>query len=358
SRSAPGEPSQAASAGDAATDLQAVTVVGSRRAAPRSALKSMVPVDVVPITEAATQGASFDLSQTLKYKIPSFVSSRSSGTDNNDSIDAIALRGLDSDQTLVLVNGKRMHKTAEVRLFGARGVGSVATDLNTIPMLAVGSVQVLRDGAAAQYGSDAIAGVVDIMLKRTRGCEAIAGYGQYGQGDGMNYIASAYCGFGVGAGGVISITGEFQHRGRSDRTDASQPLRVIGDARVINKTFYVNGDIPLTDDVDFYFDGGMQNRHASSAAWARQGVGSSDIPSRNSAAMYPDGFIPYVEPFIQDRHGTVGIRWQAGGWQYDISQTAGSNVLTDTIRHTMNASLAHLHLQNGQPAVSPTRFNA
>ncbi len=349
---------QSGQASEKPTQLQAVTVIGSRRTAPRSALKSMVPVDVIPMQESATQGASFDLSQTLKYKIPSFVSSRSSGTDNNDSIDSIALRGLDSDQTLVLINGKRMHKTAEVRLFGARGVGSVATDLNTIPVMAIGDVQVLRDGAAAQYGSDAIAGVVDIVLKSTHGCEAIAGYGQYGVGDGMNYITSAYCGFAVGHGGTISITGEFQHRGRSDRTDASQPLRIIGDARVINKTFYVNGDIPLTDDVDFYFDGGMQNRDASSAAWARQGLGSSDIPSRNSAVMYPDGFIPFIEPFIQDRHGTVGIRWQANGWHYDLSQTAGSNVLTDTIRHTLNASTANLNLMMGKPATSPTSFNA
>ena len=142
--------------------VETITVIGSRRAN-ASATDTPVPVDVIPMSKAAEQGGTFDLAQTLQYISPSFNSTRQTGADNADLIDSAALRGLGSDQTLVLVNGKRRHTTALVNLFGARNRGNTGTDLNAIPMLAVDSVQVLRDGAAAQYGSDAIAGVINII---------------------------------------------------------------------------------------------------------------------------------------------------------------------------------------------------
>ncbi|MBA5608867.1 TonB-dependent receptor plug domain-containing protein, partial [Duganella sp. FT3S] len=165
---------------------------------------------------------------------------------------------------------------------GARNRGNTGTDMNAIPMLAIKDVQVLRDGAAAQYGSDAIAGVLDIGLKRSLGCEAVAGYSQYSVGDGKNYLASAYCGVALGDKGVIGITGEYLDRGRSNRAEPGNP-RIIGDTKAQNQTLYVNGDLP-TPAGKLYFTAGAQSRDASSAAWARGGVGSDDIPSRNSAA--------------------------------------------------------------------------
>ncbi|MEP7096599.1 MAG: TonB-dependent receptor, partial [Dokdonella sp.] len=342
---------------DGVTQLEGLTVLGSRRYDRSSDTDTAVPVDVLPMAKAAEQGPSFDLAQTLEYTAPSFTSGRQTGADNADSVDSAALRGLGSDQTLVLVNGKRLHSTALVNLFGARNRGNTGTDLNTIPMLAIDQVEILRDGAAAQYGSDAIAGVMNIVLKRRKGCEAVVGYGQYARGDGENYLASGYCGFAVGNDGVIALTGEYLDRGRSNRADPGDP-RTIGDTAVKNGTLYINGDIPFGDGAHFYFDGGVQNRDASSAAFARGGIGSDDIPSRNSAAMYPGGFVPYIDPYIQDRHFTAGVWWMFHDWRVDASQTFGYNKLIDTIRHTLNASIANLDLENGGRGISPSVFDA
>ena len=161
-------------------------MVGTRRAN-ASATDTVVPVDFISLSKAAEQGGHFDLAQTLQYISPSFNSTRQTGADGADLVDSAALRGLGAHQTLVLVNGKRQHTSALVNLFGARNRGNTGTDLNTLPMLAIDSVQVLRDGAAAQYGSDAIAGVIDITLKKRPGCEAVLGYGQYSAGDGKNF---------------------------------------------------------------------------------------------------------------------------------------------------------------------------
>lgn len=344
------------------TELEGITVLGSRRHDRSSDTETPVPVDLLPMTKAAEQGAFFDLAQTLQYSAPSFISGRQTGADNADSVDSAALRGLGSDQTLVLVNGKRLHSSALLNLFGARNRGNTGADLNTIPMLAIDNVQILRDGAAAQYGSDAIAGVMNIELKRRKGCEAVLGYGQYSRGDGKNWLASSYCGFAVAGDGVVALTAEYLDRGRSNRSGPDNP-RTIGDTAVRNGTFYFNGDIPFDsgpfgDGAHFYFDGGLQNRSASSGAFARGGIGSDDIPSRNSAAMYPDGFVPFIDPYIQDRHGSAGLWWNWNDWRIDVSQTLGSNKLIDTIRHTLNASIANLDLENGGSGISPSRFNA
>ena len=341
----------------AASDtVETITVVGTRRAN-ASVTDTPVPIDIIPMAKAAEQGGQFDLAQTLQYISPSFNSTRQTGADNADLIDSAALRGLGSDQTLVLVNGKRRHTTALVNLFGARNRGNTGTDLNAIPMMAVDSVQVLRDGAAAQYGSDAIAGVINIELKKRPGCEAVAGYGQYSEGDGKNYLATAYCGLRVGEKGVIAVTGEYLDRGRSNRAEPDNP-RIIGDTKVRNETIYVNGDLPTSDTAAVYFTLGGQKRDASSAAFARGGIGSDDIPSRNSAAMYPDGFVPFINGDIDDRYGILGYRARFGEWNTDLSQTYGYNRLRNNISHTINASIANLDLINGGPGISPNRFDA
>jgi iron complex outermembrane receptor protein len=335
---------------------ESITVIGSRRAN-ASATDTPVPVDIIPMAKAVEQGGQFDLAQTLQYISPSFNSTRQTGADNADLIDSAALRGLGSDQTLVLINGKRRHTTALVNLFGARNRGNTGTDLNAIPMLAVEAVQILRDGAAAQYGSDAIAGVIDIVLKKRPGCEAVAGYGQYSAGDGKNYLATAYCGLQIGDKGVIAVTGEFLDRDRSNRAEAGNP-RIIGDTKVRNKTIYVNGELPTTSGTMVYFTLGGQKRDASSAAFARGGIGSDDIPSRNSAAMYPDGFVPFINGDIDDRYATLGHRGQLGEWNTDVSQTYGYNRLRNNISHTLNASIANLDLTRGGRGISPSSFDA
>lgn len=336
--------------------LEGVTIVGSRRVN-ASATDTPVPIDFIALSKVSEQGGQFDLSQSLQYLSPSFNSTRQTGADGADLIDSAALRGLGSDQTLVLVNGKRRHTTALVNLFGARNRGNTGTDLNAIPVLAIDNVQILRDGAAAQYGSDAIAGVMDITLKKNKGCEAVLGYSQYSVGDGKNFLPSVYCGFGLGEKGVLGITAEYSDRGRSNRAEPDNP-RTIGDTQSKNSTLYLNGELPTTATGKLYFTLGAQNRDASSAAWARSGVGSDDIPSRNSAAMYPAGFVPFINGDINDRYGIIGHRWVVGDWNTDLSQTYGFNDMRYRISNTINASLANLDLLAGGAGKSASVFQA
>ena len=335
--------------------IASVNVVGSRRVGNASSTDTPVPVDFIPMTKATEQGGQFDLAQVLNNVSPSFNSTRQTGADGADLVDSAALRGLGSDQTLVLVNGKRRHTTALVNLFGARNRGNTGTDMNAIPLMAIRNVQVLRDGAAAQYGSDAIAGVINVELKKSLGCESVLGYGKYTAGDGENWLASAYCGLAVG-GGVLGITGEYYDRGRSNRAEADSP-RIIGDTKSQNQTVYLNGEFPAAGG-KLYFTAGAQRRDASSAAWAREGIGSEDIPSRNSAAMYPNGFVPFINGDVDDRWGTVGYRWQLGEWNADLSQTYGYNRLMYTIANTLNASIANLDLLGGGQGRSASSFDA
>jgi len=335
--------------------MQSVSIVGSRRVGNTSATDTTVPVDYIPLTKSAEQGGQFDLAQTLTNISPSFNSTRQTGADGADLVDSAALRGLGSDQTLVLVNGKRRHTTALVNLFGARNRGNTGTDMNALPLLAIKDVQVLRDGAAAQYGSDAIAGVINVELKKSLGCESIVGFGEYSRHDGKNWLASAYCGVAV-ADGVLGITGEYYDRGRSNRADADNP-RTIGDTKSKNKTVYVNGEFPAGPG-KLYLTAGAQTRDASSAAWARGGIGSDDIPSRNSAAMYPEGFVPYINGDIDDRYAILGYRTRFGEWAGDFSQTYGYNRMRYTIAHTLNASIANQDLLNGGKGISPSQFDA
>ena len=335
-----------------ASDMQSVSIVGSRRVQTTSSTETAVPVDTIAMNRVAEQGGQFDLAQTLTYISPSFNSTRQTGADGADLVDSAALRGLGSDQTLVLMNGKRRHTTSLVNIFGARNRGNTGTDMNAIPLLAVKNIQVLRDGAAAQYGSDAIAGVINVELKKSLGCETVMGVGEYSEGDGENFLASAYCGVSV-AGGVVGITGEYLDRGRSNRADPGS-LRTIGDSKVQNNTLYLNGDIPLAGG-RLYFTGGVQTRDASSAAFGR---GPDDIPERNAQAMYPNGFAPYINAEIDDRYATLGYRTKLGDWNADLSQTYGYNKMHYNISNTLNASIANLDLMNGGPGVSSSRYDA
>lgn len=344
----------------APTVVEQVNIVGTRRLN-ASTTDTVVPVDVIPLTKASEAGGNFDLAQTLANISPSFNSTRQTGADGADLVDSAALRGLGSDQTLVLLNGKRRHSSALVNLFGARNRGNTGTDFNTIPALAVETVTVLRDGAAAQYGSDAIAGVIDVTLKKRKGCEAVLSYGQYTQGDGKNYLGSAYCGFGLANGGVIAVTGEYLDRGRSNRAEPGNP-RTIGDSAIKNGTFFLNGEVPTVPTGKLYFTLGLQTRDASSGAFARSGVtedpADSDIPTRNSLAMYPNGFVPFINGDIADRSAIVGHKMQWGEWNVDLSQTYGFNDFRYNITNTLNASIANRDLLNGGRGISPTRFDA
>src|ERR1041385_4307367 len=145
--------------------LNEVVLIGTRSAG-RVKLETPVPVDVVNVGKATSNTGRLDLTDILNYSAPSFNFNKQSGSDGADHVELGTLRGLGPDQTLVLVNGKRRHSTAFVSVFGTRGRGNSGVDLSSIPTASIDRVEILRDGASAQYGSDAIAGVMNIILKK------------------------------------------------------------------------------------------------------------------------------------------------------------------------------------------------
>ena len=192
-----------------------VVVVGSRTV--RTVLETPAPVDVLSESEIRQSGET-EINQTLRQLAPSFNASHQTISDGTDHINPASLRGLGPDQVLVLVNGKRRHSSALVHVNGTFGRGTVGVDLSAIPKAAVERIEILRDGAAAQYGSDAIAGVINIVLKEnTESLQLNSLMGTTGEGDGDQVKTDVNYGFALENGGFINVTGEFFDRGRTAR---------------------------------------------------------------------------------------------------------------------------------------------
>ncbi|MEZ4796793.1 MAG: TonB-dependent receptor [Flavobacteriaceae bacterium] len=213
--------------------LDEIVLVGSRSTG-RTVIDTPVPVDVIDVVELATQGPQVTVNEILNYVAPSFTSTTQTVADGTDHIDPASLRGLGPDQVLVLINGKRRHKSSLVNVNGTVGTGSVATDLNSLPAAAIERIEVLRDGAAAQYGSDAIAGVINIVLRKNTnelnlqvnsGANISKHSEQYDEGgmDGEQFQIAANYGLDLGKnGGYINFTGSLENRGATNRTDSMQ----------------------------------------------------------------------------------------------------------------------------------------
>src|SRR5687767_8580606 len=328
-----------------------VIEVGSR-AIERSRTDTPVPVDVLPVSEIADEAGQHDVGQLLQFTAPSFNANRQSGSDGSDHVDAATLRGLGPDQVLVLINGKRRHTSSLVYIFGTRARGNVGTDLNTIPVSAIDRIEILRDGAAAQYGSDAIAGVINIVLKKAQSLNVLLSGGAYTEGDGENAQVAAYYGIPITERGTLGLTAEVLTREKTNRAGPDEP-RVIGDAATDNLTFFYNLDVPTGAASTFYGHGGYNTRDGLAGAWYRDGIGSDDIPSRNSAQMYPSGFVPNIGTDIEDLSAAFGYRTLLGAWSMDLSTTYGANKLSYLISDTLNASIATRN--NG---ISPDQFDA
>ncbi len=340
------QPLYSKEAGDSAI-LEEIAVIGSRNL-DRSATTTTSPVDIIPLDALAEQSGQLDLGQLLQFSTPSFNSNRMAGSDGSDHIDAATLRGLGPDQVLVLVNGKRRHTSSLVNIFGSRARGNVGTDLNSIPVAAIERVEILRDGAAAQYGSDAIAGVINIVLKSGAGSHLTSAFGQYSKGDGINRQTAINHGQEFDRGGFVNISAEYLNRDKTDRS-ATGEVRSIGDADTENRTLFFNTNLPVASG-EIYSFGGYNDREGLAGAWARGSP--ADDPDRNAGTQYPNGFVPDIATDITDRSLTLGFRSSINDWQVDSSASFGSNKMEYTIKNTLNASLAAV---NGS---SPTSFDA
>ena len=359
------------------TALEGVEVVGSRNLN-RSATDSPSPVDIIDVAQVTSKTGQLDVNQLLQVVAPSFNSNRQTGSDGADHVDPASLRGLGPDQTLVLVNGKRWHQSALVNLFGSRGRGNTGTDLNTIPAAAIERIEILRDGASAQYGSDAIAGVINIVLKTsTKELTANLNYGAYTAKyrrddktfDGGNLNANLNYGVAVGKGGFVNLTADYNQREHTQRANVPAPdglaRQEYGDPKVSNTSLYLNSRLPIGEKVYAYVFGGVNFRHGDAYAWTRfpktdssyQVITGTDTTTqtvsvnnpRSNAAIYPNGFNPIITSDIFDGQGVAGVRGTFGGWDVDLSNSFGSNRFHYGVKNTLNATL-------GQ--ASPTSFDA
>jgi iron complex outermembrane receptor protein len=342
-------PSPPGDASDAATPGNEIVVVGTRTQG-RTRLQSATPVDVISGASLRQQGTS-ELAQALSVQVPSLDFPRSAAVDATDSIRPIALRGLNPDQTLVLINGIRSHASALLNINGSVGRGSAAFDLDTIPTVALDTVEVLRDGASAQYGSDAIAGVINLRLRQAdHGGGATVTYGQYDtdvdaartsyhRNDGKTIDASAWQGFKIGDGGFLTISGDYQNRNRTSRGDLDvrvTPNSVIshfGDPSVEQYSLFANFSVPINDVWSIYGYGGYQHRDSTSAAFYRLASNANNVPS-----LYPDGFLPRINVLSQDINSAVGLKGELSGWNVDLSVSYGRNALRFETRHSINST--------------------
>jgi len=336
-------------------------VVTGTRVADRSRLDTLAPVDVLQTESLERQGTT-ELAQALSTAAPSLNFPRPAIADGSDHIRPAALRGLAPDQTLVLVNSKRRHQSALVNVNGAIGRGSAAVDLNAIPLAAIERVEVLRDGASAQYGSDAIAGVINLQLRKAReGGNATITYGEYHTDvdtasdhrsvtDGATFTASGWTGLALGTDGFVTLSAEYRDRDPTSRGDLDTrvtPARVTsryGDSAVKDTTFYVNAGVPLSDSWDLYGWAGYQQRDGQSAANFRpfNNIG-------NVVAIYPNGFLPFITTDIDDTTVAIGTKGDIGGWDADFSLVYGDNKVDYGVENSVNASFG---------ALSPTKFEA
>jgi iron complex outermembrane receptor protein len=328
-----------------ATLLNQVTVVGSRNMN-RSSTDTPAPVDIINIQEITTKQGQMDVNQLLQFAAPSFNSNRQTGSDGADHVDPASLRGLGPDQTLVLINGKRRHQSSLVNIFGTRGRGNTGTDLNAIPAAAIERIEVLRDGAAAQYGSDAIAGVINIVLKEnvnqlTANANAgiyAAKYRADGKAfDGLNYNANVNYGLKIGQRGFVNITADYNERAHTNRAATHDEDDIVrreyGDPKVRNMALYYNAMVPVFKNVQLYSFGGINKRKGDAYAWTRKVDDDRNIPS-----IYPNGFDPVIGSDINDQAVTGGVRGIWKGWNIDASNTYGFNKFDFSVRNSLNRS--------------------
>jgi iron complex outermembrane receptor protein len=350
--------------------LEEVVVVGTRTAG-RSLDESLAPVDLVT-PEAIRQSSAIpgEVGAAIQSLVPSFNLPRQSNSNFADVVRPAQLRNLSPDQVLVLVNGKRRHTTSTLTTESKLGKGTSPVDFNSIPVGAIKRIEVLRDGAGAQYGSDAIAGVINVVLKDAdEGGEATATWGQNrtdfeptgrSVNDGDTLYGSVNSGFGVG-GGFLNLTAEYRDRDSTLRSGPDQipffenqtppnlalagtQTHKAGDGQMEDISFMYNASVPVGDALELYSFGSYSDRNGEGANFFRYPDSFANVPT-----IFPDGYIPVLEADNVDLSFAAGLRGTlASGWDWDLSAVYGSNDFDHDVTNSLNVSLGE---------ASPTSFN-
>jgi iron complex outermembrane receptor protein len=343
---------------EAAALLETVVAVGTRRP-DRTATDAPVPVDVLTAADIQATGLT-ETAQIIQRLAPSVNFPRATVADGTDHVRPATLRGLAPDQVLVLVNGKRRHNSALVNVNGTVGRGSTAVDLNAIPASAIERIEILRDGAAAQYGSDAIAGVVNIVLKTGGRREALASAGQTTAGDGRVLQVAGTGGIDIGETGYVTLSAELRDRENTNRSlPDTRPQYFANDPRNGNRALinhrqgdsdsrdvgaFLNAALPLAPWAEAYAFGGISHRDGEAAGFFRR---AND--ARTVRSLHPDGYLPLIATEIDDGSGTAGVRGSVAGFRYDLSGVYGRNDFRFDVLNSNNVSMGN---------ASPTDFYA
>ncbi len=339
------------------TTLAPVMVTTGTRAPDRTAADSLAPIDVLTPADIKATGVP-DLSRALRILLPSINFVQASNVDQGDSDQPAQLRGLSPDHTLVLINGKRQHTSSVLHLGGVSYVdGSTGTDLAAIPLNAIERIEVLRDGAAAQYGSDAIAGVINIILKGGNQSGSLSvTHGLYNAGDGSTWQGSADGGIALGNRGWMHLSLTDRHQDPTNR--AGPDLRFPGDPTYGKVTFHaglpltgikqaaLNAQYDLTPQAQLYGFALYNQRKVTNGAYFRSlSTYATDHPE--ALAVYPEGFLPTEHSALFDNSAVLGLRGTVAGWHYDLSANTGGNHWKFRSTNTFNYSLGN---------ASPTAF--
>jgi iron complex outermembrane receptor protein len=332
-------------------------VITGNRAKPRTILDSPVPIDNIDVAELQKSGKP-TLDRMLTFKVPSFNSQNQAISDATAHYDPADLRGMGPSRTLVLINGKRKNQSAQVYLNRTPGKGEVGVDLKSIPTAAIARVEVLRDGASAQYGSDAIAGVLNIILKKDVEYSTITSkVGITSEKDGFNFGTDYNTAFNFGDGGFINLTLGYYKQSITNRAGiaadtgstprdiawlAANPTAnmTVGQPEMEKGDLFINMEHPLGENATLYSFHGYTARTGKSFAYYRAPYWRNDVADANFITSNPEDFIGYQPTFeteIKDHINSAGIRFAMGEkWNADVSTTFGSNDVFYTVNNSVN----------------------
>ncbi len=358
------------------SQLGEVVVIGSRSTVARTNVERPVPVDVISAKELQTTGQT-ELGQQVQFMSPSFNSAKNGINGVANYADPASLKGLSPDQMLVLIDGKRRHQFAALNSNVTVGKGTVVTDMNSIPSLALERMEILRDGAAAQYGSDAIAGIANMVLKKSvnNGTAQIQ-YGKTSKGDGGGYTVGLNYGFSLGKKASLNITGSYQDVAGTDRSDPYNPQpagaggaytgiytnvaatdqallksrgywgdgtygsfrpTTYGSNAMKSGQIFYNLDVPLSKEWSLYSFGGFSNKDVFAQAFLRTALATGGTTNPD---LYPDGYVPQLPGTAVDVSYLVGFKRKTStGWNWDLSSGYGKNYLDQSAKNSSNASL-------------------
>ncbi|MEP2025034.1 TonB-dependent receptor, partial [Reichenbachiella sp.] len=349
--------------------LNELVVVGTR-SRPRSNIDTAVPVDILDAKELTSTGQNtFD--KALTYRVPSFNSVQTPVNDATSLLDPYEIRNMGPSRTLILINGKRKNLSALLYTQTSPGRGETGADISAIPQDAIERVEILRDGASAQYGSDAIAGVMNIILKDDVDYGSVTmRAGITGEGDGESVGVSLNAGTSLGNGGFLNYTVDFSKRELANRpgtvnaageaadfgadiSDVQEFLNRRPDAGNVNGSpettaakFLMNGGFNISNNTKGYFNGAYVYKNVNSYANYRTPYWRTVTDMPYLADFFPgnhptnpggyDGYVPTFDGLLNDFNGTLGVRSEMNGWTYDGSFTVGGNTQTYKVRNSHN----------------------